>query len=207
MLEVKSLIETSANWLHTLPLSLKYFWIVFGSAIEYVLPFIPSETIIIMSGFLGAEESLQLLKLYVALMFGSLIGCWLGYHLGYFLKRWQNRHPLMHTLYKKVEASQFGVFYARYGYLIILVNRFLPGIRAFVFMAAGMMRLPQTMVLLCGFISATVFNALVLALGVAFAKNANGLLALFEKYTKISLAIMGLALAVLVARWLFKKRK
>ncbi|MFY0581243.1 DedA family protein [Cystobacter fuscus] len=89
---------------------------------------------------------------------------------------------------------------------LLLVNRFLPGIRGLIFVAAGAAHMPRVNALLLGALSAVAHTALVLALGVAVGGNLERLEFLVGRYQRG--VILGVALVVLVLglRTLFRRQ-
>ncbi len=93
--------------------------------------------------------------------------------------------------------------YRRFGGLLLVANRFFPGVRAFFFVAAGASGIPVRKVLLLGAISAALWNAALLAAGGLLARNADELVLLVERYTKAAygaLALVAVVAVVLVVR-------
>jgi membrane-associated protein len=91
--------------------------------------------------------------------------------------------------------------YARWGAWFLLANRFLPGIRAFLFVGAGAARLPVGKVLLWGGISAAAWNALLLLVGAYLATNLTEFVGWLERYTALAWMGMALVAALLLARF------
>ena len=83
---------------------------------------------------------------------------------------------------------------------LLLINRFLPGIRGAVFIAAGAAHMPIRRCLLLGALSAAAHSGLVLWAGYAVGGNLERLTALFTRYQRYVLV----ALAVLVALFLLR---
>jgi membrane-associated protein len=97
---------------------------------------------------------------------------------------------------RRVEAG-----YARWGEWFLLANRFLPGIRAFLFVGAGAARLPVGKVLLWGGISAAAWNALLLVVGAFLVSNLSEFVHWLERYTTVAWVLMVVVAAFLVARF------
>ena len=112
------------------------------------------------------------------------------------------RGPITADHVRQVEEG-----YARWGDAFLLANRFLPGVRAFLFVGAGAARLPVGRVLLLGGISAAVWNALLLAVGALLVRNLDEMLGLLEAYTRVAWALVAVALAAVVAHFAWKWRR
>jgi membrane protein DedA with SNARE-associated domain len=96
--------------------------------------------------------------------------------------------------------------FKRFGYGVIVANRFLAGTRAIVSFFAGMskMNLPATTLLSA--VSAAVWNSILLYLGVIFANNWRVAAEYLETYTKVVTVVVGAAVAIILWRF-FRKRR
>ena len=127
---------------------------------------------------------------------GKKIDYRIGVALGAALEKGASRRgPITLDHVRRVEAG-----YARWGAWFLLANRFLPGIRAFLFVGAGAARLPVGKVLLWGGISAAAWNALLLLVGAFLVKNLDEFVHLLQRYTVVAWAVMAVVAALLLAR-------
>ena len=100
----------------------------------------------------------------------------------------------------------FEAAYRRWGNWLLLGNRFLPGIRAFIFLAAGASGIPARRVMWLGGLSAVLWNGLLLAAGGLVAHNLEELLGLVDRYMKVAGVLMALGLAALLVRMVLRRR-
>ena len=140
---------------------------------------------------------------FVAVTAGAVVGAWIDYRIGVALgaaleRGAMRRGPVTLEHVRRVEAG-----YARWGAWFLLANRFLPGIRAFLFVGAGAARLPVGKVLLWGGISAAAWNALLLLVGAYLARNLSELVHWLERYTMLAWMGMAVVAALLLARFAF----
>ncbi len=185
---------------------------LFGaSLIEYVFPPFPGDTVVILGAFYATHGELPLPLVFLAVTLGSIAGSAIDYAIGMRLgsaaerrlpddpprKRWVSLERLHH-----VEAR-----YRRHGDLYILINRFLPGVRGFFFVAAGLAGMPFRRVMALGALSASLWNALLLAAGWAVGENLERLVALFRTYSFVAWGGILLAATALLARWVLRKRR
>jgi len=98
-------------------------------------------------------------------------------------------------------------WFRKYGNWIIIVNRFLTGTRAVVSFFAGMshMRLLQTTVL-C-FVSALAWNTILVSAGNVLGQNWQKIGVYLTTYTQTVTAIIILVVVVLVAKYIFGRKK
>jgi len=137
----------------------------------------------------------------VATLVGSVLGAWCDYRVGRWLvthpehrlARWLNHPKRAGAVQRVLDAFE------RHGTMALAVNRFMPGIRAFFFVVAGMAKRPQASVLAWGALSAALWNVLVIAAGIALGGQLDRMQTLLSQYTLgVWLILVGLALGMAV---------
>ena len=91
--------------------------------------------------------------------------------------------------------------------MYLAVNRFLPALRAFFFVGAGLSRMSLGAVVLYGGISALVWNAILMGAGYAVGSNWDVLRDLAERYTVATLILIVIVVAGVVARFVYDSRR
>jgi membrane-associated protein len=172
-----------------------------GSLIEYVFPPFPGDTLVVLGAWYAVNGKISWPVAFVAVTAGAVLGAWIDYRIGVSigaaLERGAKRRGLITLEHvRRVEAG-----YARWGEWFLLANRFLPGIRAFLFVGAGAARLPVGKVLLWGGISAAAWNALLLLVGAFLVSNLSEFVHWLERYTTVAWVLMVVVAAFLVARF------
>ena len=114
------------------------------------------------------------------------------------------------------EWSFFGITHARLelvqarmrrnGPWLLLANRFLPGIRGLIFVAAGAANKPRINALVQGTLSAMAHTALVLALGAAVGGNLERLAALVARYQYAVVGLVVVGVVGVLVRMLARRR-
>jgi membrane protein DedA with SNARE-associated domain len=174
-----------------------------GSLVEYVFPPFPGDTLVVLGAWYAVNGKISWPLAFVAVTAGAVVGAWIDYRIGVALgaaleRGAMRRGPVTLEHVRQVEAG-----YARWGAWFLLANRFLPGIRAFLFVGAGAARLPLGKVLLWGGISAAAWNALLLLVGAYLATNLSELVDWLERYTMLAWMGMAVVAALLLARFAF----
>ena len=90
--------------------------------------------------------------------------------------------------------------------LTLVSNRFLPGIRAFLFVGAGFFGYPLGRTLLWGFVSALAWNGLIFLAGVQLGMNFQDLSAWVSRYTTVVWILLGVLALGLGLRWWIRRR-
>jgi membrane-associated protein len=144
--------------------------------------------------------------LFAALTVGALAGTAVDWRVGLWLGTRLDQRVAVGRL-DRDRIERFERAYRRWGGLLLVVNRFLPGVRAFFFLAAGAARIPLWKVLLYGGISAALWNVLLLGAGALLARNEQELLGLLLRYDTVAWAALVAAGAVAVFVWLRRRAR
>lgn len=182
------------------------FILFFASFVEYVFPPFPGDLLMVMGAWYAAHGELSWATTFVAVTAGALAGAAVDWRIGVWVgERLEEAKP--GRFLKKEQLHRFEAGYRRFGPLLIVANRFMPGVRAFLFVAAGASRIPLRTVLLWGGISAAIWNALLLSLGALVAKNLAHLVEIVERYTAVAWGVLVMAGLALLVRALARRRK
>lgn len=171
-------------------------WLFAGSLLEHLVPPFPGDTVTLAGAVLVAAGQLSLPATFLAVLVGSLVGSALDHAFGRWLARRMTpaasatglRARLMPSLDRAREA------FRRHGDLALVLNRFLPGVRALLFVAAGFSGLPLGRVLALGAVSAVLWNSLILAGGLALGAHLDLLESWIRRMGIGAWAVFGLVL-------------
>ena len=189
----------------------QHAWVVIlilfaAAAVEYVFPPFPGDTVTLAGAVLVAAYGWSLPAVFVAVTLGSLVGAMAGFALGiWWERRWRAREGRARWAREQVDRLVEG--FRKHGEAYLVINRFLPGVRAFFFVAAGLARMRPARVALFATVSAAAWNALLIAAGYAVGRNIALLESLFERYATLTWAALGLATIGLGLRWWWMKRR
>ena len=109
------------------------------------------------------------------------------------------------TATRALDAVRRG--YEQHGSMYLATNRFLPALRAFFFVGAGLSRMSAGAVVLYGGISALLWNALLMGAGYAVGNNWDALREIAERYTVATLILVVVVVVGVVARFLYDARR
>lgn len=182
----------------------------FAAAAEYVFPPFPGDTITVAGGIYAVRGRLSLVLVYTALMAGSMCGALIDYALGRWLAgrltSWEPHGWLART-FSLDQLQAWEARFRRRGSLYLAINRFLPGIRGPIFVAAGISSIPLSRVLIFGGISSALWNALLFGAGFVLGGNAERLETLITTYSRVVGLLVLLAIIALTFRYLWKRSK
>ena len=185
-------------------------FLVLGVAalLEYVVPPFPGDTVVLMGGIYAVRGEKPWWLVLGVVTVGSVLGAAINYAVGRWLARRFEANPgrsffgLTHARLESVQARM-----RRAGPWLLLVNRFLPGIRGVIFIAAGAAHVPRVNALALGAVSALAHSGLVLGLGMAVGGNLERLTLLVSRYQYAVIGLLVVAALGLGVRALTRRRE
>ena len=186
------------------------FWIYVTlflfSFIENVFPPSPSDLVILIGGTLVSTGAINFIPTLLLATVGSVLGFMTLFYFGSTVDK-----KLVHSgkyKYIPVDAiEKVEQWFKKYGYWIILVNRFLPGTRSVISFFAGMSKLNVKRTIILAAISAFVWNAIILYLGFVFGHNVDVIDKYLSTYSNIVIGFTIIVVVIFVTRYLLKKKK
>jgi membrane protein DedA with SNARE-associated domain len=164
--------------------------------------FLPSKTILIISGFLVSQGFIKHLPLFIAALAGSLTGFFTGYQVGTkvgkpFLDKYGKCIYLTPKLLRKAEK-----WFDAYGTAAILIAYFIPGLRHIVPYLSGIAQMPVRKVMLCAFSGATLWVLTFTLIGRFLGNNWSTIINILNNYR---LEIGGTAAAMALVSFLVRR--
>lgn len=199
------------EFLHTLehgPQYWAYALVVAAAAIEYVFPPVPGDTVALFAVALAVRSQLSWVFVYLSMTLGALLGGLAAWGFGVWLANHEESWPsFLKTpgATRALDAVRRG--YDRHGAMYLVANRFLPALRAFFFVGAGMSRMKAGPVIVFGGISAAIWNALLMGIGYAVGSNWDVLRDLAERYAVATLILVVIAAVGVIARFVWDGRR
>lgn len=175
----------------------------FATFVEYVFPPFPGDLLVVIGAWYAVQGALSWPATFVWVTAGAMAGAWVDYRLGRALGRRLDARAARRGALPAARLAAFEASYRRHGAWLLVANRFMPGIRAFVFMGAGATGIPLRRVMLLGGLSAALWNACLLGAGALLVRNLDDLVDLVDRYTRVAGAVVvaGLLLFAAVAVW------
>jgi membrane protein DedA with SNARE-associated domain len=186
------------------------FWIYialfFFSFVENVFPPSPSDLVIVVGGSLIGTGELHFIPTLLIATIGSVIGFMTLFFIGTQLDRKVIQAGKIKFI--SIEGlTKVELWFKKWGYWIILANRFLPGTRSVISFFAGLSELNFKKTAILAAISALIWNAIIIYLGILFGTNIEIIDKYLSTYSNIAWIITGLIVAVITLRFLLRKRK
>jgi membrane protein DedA with SNARE-associated domain len=162
-----------------------------AACFEYLFPPIPGDTITLLGAALISGFGWSWGWVVAAILIGSLGGAAANFLIGRRLRARGQSRPSVERLVARFE---------RHGPAYLVINRFLPGVRAVAFVAAGMSALRAHQVFFYGGLSIVLWNGLLVAAGAALGANLDTLQGWLRDYTTGAWILLG-SVAVLLLAW------
>lgn len=183
-----------------------YIILGLSAFVENIFPPIPGDTITALGAFLVGTGRLSFFGVYLSTTLGSLLGFlalfWIGRYLGrrFFIQK-------DYRLFRAEQIIKAEGWYRKYGYLLIAINRFLPGIRSAISLAGGITHLKVKRVALLAFASAAAWNLIWILAGYTLGSNWEtvraSMTAIMLRYNIAIFSLLGLLVILfLVRRWI-----
>ena len=183
-----------------------YVALFFFSFIENVFPPSPSDLVVVIGGSLIAESSIQFIPTLIVTTVGSIIGFMTLFIIGGQLDKKVIRAGKIKFIsiesIHKVES-----WFTKYGYYIILANRFLPGTRSVISFFAGLSKLDFKKTMILAAISALVWNSIIIYLGMIFGYNIKKVDKLISTYNNVAIIITVVVVLFFVIRFFIQRKK
>jgi membrane protein DedA with SNARE-associated domain len=174
--------------------------------IENLFPPFPSDVAVVFGGSLAGMGYAGAIEVLAASTLGSSVGFVAMYKIG----EWFGRRVLERGKLKFVSPDalrKVEEWFGRYGYWLIVANRFLAGTRAVISFFAGISRLRLGRTFALSFLSALVWNSALVAAGYSLGKNWERVTYYLGAYSQAVTALLLLAAVVILVRTLSKRNK
>jgi len=200
------MFEDILNQISTFPPLWIYITLFLFAFVENVFPPSPSDVVLVVGGSLVGTGAINF---FLALTFATL-GSILGFILMFYIGSTVDKKVIHSGRFKYIPVDaieKVEIWFRKYGYFIIVANRFMPGTRAVISFFAGMSNLdPKRTITLC-FVSALLWNTIMLYLGFVFGDNVATVDEYLTTYTNIVIVVTGIIILFFIVRLFFRKRK
>jgi len=184
---------------------------LFASAIvENLVPPIPGDTITAFGAFLAGIGKLDFIMVWIITTLGSTIGFMLLFYAGVLFGRgFFSKTKIKFFNSENIKKAER--WFNKYGYFVVAMNRFLPGIRSVISISAGISGLNGLKVFVLSMVSAIFWNFLWIYAGYSLGNNwekvYEALTVLVTKYNIAVISILVIAAIVYVLyKFIIKRR-
>lgn len=174
--------------------------------VENVFPPSPSDLVVVIGGSLISTGVISFIPTLVLTTIGSVVGFMILFYFGSTVDK-----KLVHSgkyKYIPVDAiEKVELWFKKYGYYVILANRFLPGTRSVISFFAGMGNLDAKKTVILATISAFVWNTIIIYLGYLFGSEVVIVDKYLSTYSNIAVAITIVFILILIIKFIIGKRE
>ncbi len=183
-----------------------YVVLFFFSYIENVFPPSPSDLVVIIGGSLISTGTIHFLPTLILTTVGSVLGFMTLYLFGSQLDKKIIRAGKIKFI--SIEAlDKVEKWFIKYGFGIILANRFMPGTRSVISFFAGLSELDAKKTVILSTISALIWNSIIIYAGILFGNNIPMVDKYLSAYSNIVLIITAAVVVILILKYFLSKRK
>jgi membrane protein DedA with SNARE-associated domain len=201
------MLQEIISYISTLDISVIYLVLFFFSFIENLFPPSPSDVVVVIGSTLIANSPVGFIPVLIVTTIASSLGFVVMYYLGEYL----GDNLIRKGRFKFIKPDllqKTDEWFAKYGYNLILINRFMPGTRAVVSFFCGVHKLSQPKTFLYASLSSLGWNIILISLGVALGNNISLIDKYLSTYSDIVFILLILVAGYFLIRfWLKGKRK
>lgn len=195
---IESLLAMNPLWV--------YCSVAFIAYLENLLPPFPSDVAIVASASLIGFGTIDFLPLLLVATVGSTLGFVTMYRIGdWFGDKILEMGKIPFIPIDNVHKVEN--WFRKYGYWVIIANRFLAGTRAVVSFFAGMSELNLWKTTGLSFVSALLWNTILILAGKALGENWSSIAFYLETYSKAVTLIVLLVALIVVAHYFYKNQQ
>lgn len=189
-----------------------YFGVFFLILLENVFPPIPSEVILLFSGFFSSYTSLSVFYMILASTLGSFLGAIILYYIGKIfnkerLKKIVNGRLGKILFLKEKDIDKADEWFDNKGNKSVFFCRFVPIVRSLISIPAGMSEMPMGKFIIYTICGSMIWNTVLICLGYKLGDNWEYVLTILDKYQMVVIIILIIILGYVIIKFYRKKRK
>jgi len=200
------MLQEILTYISTLDTGYVYLILFFFAFIENVFPPSPSDVVVIIGATLIASTSAEFIPILLITSIGSALGFILMYFVGNFFGDKILRSGKLKFISPE-SLDSTSKWFNKYGYYLILVNRFLPGTRSVISFFTGIHKLKVGKTFLFALISAFAWNVVIIFAGMELGKNVALIDKYLSTYSTIIILLTAVVIFIFVVRYFLKKKK
>lgn len=200
------MLQDIISYISTLDPTLIYLALFFFGFFENIFPPSPSDFVVIIGATLVAKSTLGFLPILLLTSIGSGLGFIVMYYVGKNLGDRVIRSGKLKFI-KPESLEKADIWFHKYGYKLILINRFMPGTRAVMSFFAGFHRLKKLRTFIYAVVSSFLWNTILIIVGIFLGQNIELIDKYLNMYSDIVLLITFLVISFFVIRYYIKRKR
>lgn len=194
------MLESLFNFIEQAPAWLVFFTVFLASYIENIFPPIPGDTILIFGAYLVGRGNLSFGMALVTTLLGSVMGFMTLYAVGFKYGR-GFMYSKQQTWFSPKSLARVEQLFAKWGYGVVFINRFLAGLRSVVGLFSGIGKLKVWKVALLSFFSSLLWNGALIWLGSSIGENWEQVVIYLKRYN----TMVTMLIVIIIAGFLFHR--
>ncbi|MEN3038434.1 MAG: DedA family protein [Candidatus Kryptonium sp.] len=183
-----------------------YLVIFFFAYIENIFPPSPSDVVVVFCASLVGLGKTDFSLTLISAVLGSTLGFATMYFIGdKFGDEIIEKGKIKFIKPESVKSVE--MLFAKYGYFLIVINRFLAGTRAFVAFFAGLGEYDLKKSILLSLVSASLWYLILVTAGKTLGENWHLIANVISEYSKVVTAIITFVILIFILRSVLKSKK
>jgi len=199
------MLENIIVYMSGLDPMLIYLTLFLFSFIENVFPPSPSDVVVVFGASIIATTNISFVPVLIITSVGSALGFILMYLVGKFLGEKVLRTGKFKFINEE-DLEKTDLWFAKYGYKLIVANRFLPGTRAVISFFAGVHELNIFKSFLYASISAFLWNTIIIFVGMQLGNNISLVDYYLKTYSTIIIILTAIVAIYFAVKYFLKKK-
>ncbi len=200
------MLESTLLYMSNLDPTLIYLILFFFAFIENIFPPSPSDVVVVVGASLIATTSMGFIPVLIITSIGSSLGFMLMYFVGKIFGEKIIRSGKISFITQE-GLSNTDIWFNKWGYKLILANRFMPGTRSVISFFTGVYELEVLKTFTLSTISAFAWNLLIIYAGMFLGDNVETIDYYLATYSTIGVAISVVVILYFVVKYFIKKKK
>ena len=181
-------------------------------AIENIFPPIPSEVILLFSGFITINTKLNIFYMILFSLLGSLLGAIILYFIGRLINKDRIKQLLSTRIGKTLKLTNDDIdkaddWFNKKGNKAVFICRFIPVVRSLISIPAGMNKMNMIKFIVYTLLGSLIWNIVLLFLGYKVGENWTDTAAIIDKYSLLVLILLILTLVIFIIMVFYRKNK
>jgi membrane protein DedA with SNARE-associated domain len=195
------MIDSLLSFFEQISPAMAYLMLTASAFVENVLPPVPGDTVVVLGAYLVSIGQLSFIGVFLSTTVGSVIGFMtmflLARHFGRpFIESKKSRAKI----FKRERIKKVEVWFGKWGYWVILANRFLSGTRSVISLFAGFFHLNPFIVLILALLSACIWNGILITAGMFLGTNWEIITKIVSQYNQVLICLTILLIAYVLYR-------
>ncbi|MCL4419875.1 DedA family protein [Patescibacteria group bacterium] len=188
------------DFISQVPLDWYWLFLLVSVFIENVFPPYPGDSVVVFAGYVAGTGRISFPVLSASIITGNLLSATLMYYFGLEIMEFMLKHlrsEKLKKIFSRETLTTTHNWFERFGIWAVIFSRFSAGIRFFIAIIAGMVRMHISLFLAAFLIATIIWNSLLVYGGYILGKNWDHLLGYIRLYS----GIIALIIVVVISIW------